>query len=111
MTIRVFGLGYVGVVTAACFAKIGHTVIGVDISADKVDLINRDTTPIVEEDTPEIIAEAAAKGLLHATTNTTEAAQQAGVLFVCVGTPSNPNGSLDYQYVCKVTEQIGAALI
>lgn len=110
LVISVFGMGYVGVVSAACFAKLGYKVIGVDVSEGKVALINKGEAPIVEEDTSEMIAEAVEKGLLSATGDAEAAASGADILIVCVGTPSKPNGSLDNQYIVKVTEQIGETL-
>ena len=65
--VSVFGLGYVGVVTASCLAKDGHQVIGVDLNATKVDLVNAGKSPIVEQDTPGLIQEAVERGLLGAT--------------------------------------------
>ena len=110
MKISVFGLGYVGVVTAACFAKEGHQVLGVDISGDKVSQMNAGQSPIVEETIGELIAEARASGLLSATTDAPEAIASSDIIIVCVGTPSAPNGSLETAHVSAVCRQIGAAL-
>ncbi|HVY69571.1 MAG TPA: nucleotide sugar dehydrogenase, partial [Verrucomicrobiae bacterium] len=110
MKISVFGLGYVGVVTAACFAKEGHTIVGVDVSAAKVDLVNAGQTPIIEDQVGELVREAVANGRLHATLDAAKAVAETSLAIVCVGTPSRPDGSLDHQFVGQVIGQIGAAL-
>jgi GDP-mannose 6-dehydrogenase len=110
MKISVFGLGYVGVVTAACLAKDGHTVLGVDISPEKVNLINQGKSPIIEEDVDELIAVARAAGRLSATLDPVAAVRESDLVLVCVGTPSAPNGSLITRYVEAVCQQIGALL-
>ena len=110
MKISVFGLGYVGCVSAACFAKEGHDVVGVDVSANKVEIINSGNSPIVEPGIAELIAEATASGRLKATTDSAEAIAASDVSLICVGTPSNANGSLDLRYVKRVCEEIGASL-
>lgn len=110
MKISVFGLGYVGCVSAACFAKNGHEVVGVDVSPNKVEIINKGSSPIVEPGMGELISEAVGSGRLKATTNAAEAINGSEVSLVCVGTPSNANGSLDLRYVTRVCEEIGASL-
>lgn len=110
MNISVFGLGYVGVVTAACFAKEGHQVLGVDISADKVAQLNAGRSPIVEDAIGELIADARASGLLSATTDAGSAVASSDLIIVCVGTPSAANGSLDTSHVAAVCCQIGSLL-
>src|SRR6185436_2635558 len=110
MNLSVFGLGYVGCVSAACFAKEGHAVIGVDVNPNKVDMINRGNSPIVEKGIGELLSEVVKSGLLTATTDSAEAVRNSEVSLVCVGTPSNQNGSLDLRYVTRVCEEIGAAL-
>jgi GDP-mannose 6-dehydrogenase len=110
MKISIFGLGYVGAVSAGCLAKDGHTVIGVDPYQPKVDLINGGQTPVIEKDIGEIVQQAVADGLLSATQDVQEAVQGSDISLICVGTPSQPNGSLDLKYVRKVCEEIGAAL-
>lgn len=110
MDISVIGLGYVGAVSAACFAKEGHNVVGVDISGAKVDIINSGRSPIVEEGINELIGEMTAAGRLRATTDVVEAVQATDVSLVCVGTPSNQNGSLKLDFVERVCREIGAAL-
>jgi GDP-mannose 6-dehydrogenase len=108
--ISIFGLGYVGVVTAGCLARDGHEVIGVDLNAAKVDLINAGQSPIVEAGTPELIRQGVSAGRLRATVDATEAVAQSQLSLICVGTPSQLNGNLDLSHVRHVSEQIGAAL-
>lgn len=110
MRISVFGLGYVGCVSAACFAKEGHQVIGVDVNPTKAEIVNRGECPIVEAGMTELVCEMVTTKRLEATTDTAQAIQTSDVSLVCVGTPSNPNGSLDLTYITRVCEQIGAAL-
>jgi GDP-mannose 6-dehydrogenase len=110
MKLSVFGVGYVGCVSAACFAKEGHEVLGVDVSATKVDIINSGQSPIVEEGVGKLIEAVVKSGHLRATTDAAEAIMNSEVSLVCVGTPSNPNGSLDLSYMRRVCEEIGAAL-
>ena len=110
MNLSVFGLGYVGCVSAACFAKEGHNVIGVDISASKVDMINSGKSPIVETGIGDLLTEVVGLERLRATTDSSEAVSNSDVSLICVGTPSNQNGSLDVKYVIRVCEEIGAAL-
>ena len=108
--ISVFGLGYVGTVTAGCLAANGHEVIGVDVAADKVESVNRGRSPIVERDVDRIIGEAVAAGKLRATTDTDDAIFNSDLAVVCVGTPSSSNSGVDTQYVERVAVQIGDAL-
>ena len=110
MNIAVFGLGYVGVVTAGCFARDGHSIVGVDVSPGKVQEINHGRSAILERDIPEIIAAAVAAGRLRATTDSAAALADVEMAFVCVGTPSRVDGSLDTSFLERVLEQIGAAL-
>jgi len=109
-TISVFGLGYVGCVSAACFAKEGHSVIGVDVNPAKVDMINAGKATILEAGIGELVAEMVEGGRLEATTDIAYAVRETAVSLVCVGTPSRTNGSLDLSYVERVAEQIGAAI-
>jgi GDP-mannose 6-dehydrogenase len=110
MRVSVFGLGYVGSVSAACFAEDGHEVIGVDVAPAKVASINDGHSPIVEKGLDELIHQNAAAGRLRATTSTADAIRDTGLSLVCVGTPSRKNGSLDLTYLERVAEQIGEAL-
>ena len=109
-TISIMGLGYVGCVSAACFANDGHSVIGVDVAQSKVDQINAGLSTIVEEGIAELTAAVVKNGLLRATTDVARAVLDTDVSLVCVGTPSRPNGSIDLKYVLRVSEQIGDAL-
>lgn len=110
MKISIFGLGYVGTVTAACFAQDGHEVVGVDPVQVKVDLIRRGLSPIVETGLGEILGAAHRQGLLRATQDAAEAVRETDLSFVCVGTPSQPNGNLDLRFIRRICEEIGAAL-
>jgi GDP-mannose 6-dehydrogenase len=110
LRISVFGLGYVGTVSAGCLARHGHQVIGVDLARTKIDLINAGHSPIIEAEIGEIIADEVKSGRLWATDNQDEAICQTELSFVCVGTPSQPNGNLDLTYIRRVCELIGKAL-
>jgi GDP-mannose 6-dehydrogenase len=110
LKISIFGLGYVGAVSAACFAKEGHLVVGVDSAQTKVDLINKGLTPIIEKDVSEMIAAATAQRQLRATTDARDAVLNSEISLICVGTPSQLNGSLDLRYVRRVCEEIGSSL-
>jgi GDP-mannose 6-dehydrogenase len=110
MKISIFGLGYVGVVSAGCLATDNHQVIGVDPNQTKVDLINKGVTPIIEKDIGEMIANTAKNGNLRATTDAREAVINSDISLICVGTPSQLNGNLDLSYVRRVCEEIGTAL-
>lgn len=110
MRVSVFGLGYVGSVSAASFAADGHQVVGVDVNADKVAAINAGRSPIVEPGLDDLLAQNVANGRLRATTDTADAVRDTEVSLLCVGTPSRRNGSLDLSYLERVSEQIGAAI-
>jgi GDP-mannose 6-dehydrogenase len=110
MNISVFGLGYVGTVSAGCLAMQGNTVIGVDLNQTKVDMINRGIAPIIEKDIGDIISDTVEKGLLRATVDPHDAIRHSDMSFICVGTPSLSNGDLDLSHVRAVSEQIGTAL-
>jgi len=108
--ISVFGLGYVGVVTASCLANDGHFVLGVDPNETKVNLVREGKSPIIEPRTTELIQKAIAKGRLRATTNPIQSVMETEVSLICVGTPSQSNGDLDLKHIYRVSEQIGTAL-
>jgi len=110
LKVSVFGLGYVGTVSAGCLANQGHEVIGVDPVRTKLDLINGGQSPIVEADIGEIISDAVSRGNLRATDDAAEAILSTDLSFICVGTPSQANGNLDLRYIRHVCEEIGAAL-
>lgn len=110
LDISVFGMGYVGVVSAACLTHNGHTVIGVDTNETKTGLVNAGTSPIIEKDVAAFLSEAHADEMLSATTDAAEAVANSNLSLVCVGTPSRKNGSLDTSIVEKVCEEIGAAI-
>ncbi len=110
MRISIFGLGYVGAVSAACLARDGHEVIGVDRAATKVALINAGRSPIIEAGLDALIADAVTSGRLSATTEPEAAVRDTQLSIVCVGTPSASNGSLDLRFVDAVCAEIGAAL-
>jgi GDP-mannose 6-dehydrogenase len=110
MNISVFGLGYVGTVSAACLAKEGHIVIGVDPVDIKVNTINRGETPIIEKQIGAIIKSVVGNGRLRATANAAEAIAKSRLSLVCVGTPSQLNGDLDTSYVRRVCENIGSEI-
>ena len=110
MKISIFGLGYVGCVGAACLAKLGHHVIGVDVNENKVNLMNQGKPTIIEEGIAELCAEAHEKGLMRATTDVKEAVLNTDVSFIVVGTPSSKEGHLNLNYIYAVAKQIGEAL-
>lgn len=110
MQVSVYGLGYVGTVTAAALADAGHDVVGVDTNPDKVAMINRGQATVIEPELPELLGRVQQSGRLRATTETPEAVQASDVAMICVGTPSRPNGSIDTEALQRVGEQIGAAL-
>ena len=110
MHVAVFGLGYVGCVSAACLSSAGHQVLGVDVSAAKVDMINRGVSPIQEPGLEAMIAAATTSGSLRATTSAAEAVQTCDLSLICVGTPSRENGSLNTEYLLGVAREIGTAL-
>ena len=110
MRISVFGLGYVGAVSAACLAADGHTVLGVDTNPVKVDLLNQGHAPVIEAGLGELIEEGVRTGRLCATTDCDAAVSATDLAFVCVGTPSNGNGSLNLTYLRRVAGDIGQAI-
>ena len=110
MKIAVFGLGYVGVVSAACLARDGHSVVGIDPNAVKLDFVRRGKSPIVEPGLEELISAAVASDRLVVTSDCAAGVAHAEVLLVCVGTPGQANGSLDLTYVRRVVQQIAAEL-
>ena len=110
MRVSIFGLGYVGCVSAACLAKEGHEVIGVDVNPVKVGIINKGRSPIVEAKIEGLISEAVNERTLRATKDASKAVRLSEISLVCVGTPGNHNGSLDLGYIKGACQQIGEAL-
>lgn len=110
MKICVFGLGYVGVVTASCLAKEGHTIIGVDISKQKVEEVNNGVSPIVEEGISDLIKSMVADGRLIASMDYDHALAESEIAFICVGTPSLPNGAINERAITAVISQIAEHL-
>jgi GDP-mannose 6-dehydrogenase len=110
LSISLFGLGYVGSVSAACFAHMGHKVMGVDVSRAKVEMLDSGRSPIIEARISELIAESHAACRLHATTDSKAAVLGSEISFVCVGTPSLRTGKLDLGHIEKVSREIGEAL-
>jgi GDP-mannose 6-dehydrogenase len=110
LSVSVFGLGYVGSVSAACFASMGHRVIGVDVNPAKVEMMETGRSPIIEASMNELVADGSRAGRLHATTDSIAAVLESDVSFVCVGTPSLRNGKLDLSHIENVAREIGTAL-
>jgi GDP-mannose 6-dehydrogenase len=106
----VFGLGYVGCVSAGCLAALGHEVIGVDVNPVKVNMINAGRSPVIEAGLDDLIAGEVQAGRLRAVTDASEVIFGSDISLVCVGTPSDENGDLDLTYVERVCEEIGQAL-
>jgi GDP-mannose 6-dehydrogenase len=111
MRVSIFGLGYVGAVSAACLAKEGHTVVGVDVDSHKLDLIHQGKAPIVEANLEPYLQQAVQSGRLTVTDDPIEAVHNTEVSLLCVGTPSKENGDLRTDYLERVARQIGEALI
>lgn len=110
MKVSIFGLGYVGCVTAGCFSKDGHRVIGVDVMTTKVERLAAGLPTVVETGLDEVIAEAHRAGLLTATEDSTSAVVNTDASIICVGTPNAKDGSLDLTYVVQTAMTIGRAL-
>ena len=110
MKVSIFGLGYVGTVSAGCLAKNNHEVIGLDPNQTKVDLINQGKTPVIEKDIGDIIKEAVTNNKLRATVDVKDAVNSSDISLICVGTPSQDNGNLDLKYVESVCQEIGKVL-
>ena len=110
MRISIFGLGYVGAVSLACLARDGHDVIGVDIDRSKLDLIMAGKTPVVEEGMVELMAQVAASGKTHVSSDVRQAVHDSEISLVCVGTPSAGNGSQDQSAILRMAHELGQAL-
>jgi GDP-mannose 6-dehydrogenase len=110
MRISIFGLGYVGCITAACLARDGHTVIGVDVNLLKTELLNAGRSPVMEPGLDELVGLVVKSRSLLTSPDSQMAVQDSEISMICVGTPSNDNGSLKLQHVENVCRQIGTAL-
>ena len=110
MNISIFGLGYVGCVGIGCLSKQGHTMVGVDVSDVKVELINQGKPTVVEKDIDVLISEGYQAGRIRATKDYKDAVLSTDISFLCVGTPSSDNGHLDLTYILQTAHQIGQAL-
>lgn len=110
MKVSIFGLGYVGAVSTACLARDGNDVVGVDIDESKLDMFRAGTSPIVEDGMPELVRDVVASGRVSVTSDIEGAIEDTVLSFICVGTPSRPNGSQDLTAIERVCEQIGRAL-
>lgn len=110
MKIAVFGLGYVGMTAAACLAKQGHEVMGIDVSDEKVAIVNAGKSPITEPGLDELVARTVRKGLLTATKDASRLLDDCAMAMVCVGTPSTPDGSHNMSFVVDVSHQIAQSI-
>lgn len=110
MNISIFGLGYVGAVSLACLARDGHRIIGVDVDPAKLEQVGSGRTPVVEEGMVDLMAHVAATGRVTVTADVSAAIRQTDISFVCVGTPSAPNGSQDQSAVVRLARELGSAL-
>ncbi len=110
MKVSIFGLGYVGAVSAACLARDGRYVIGVDVNPDKVRMVSSGQAPIMELGLSELLAAGIQSGTISATTDATQAIHNSDVSLITVGTPSKPDGELDLSAVFGVCESIGRAV-
>jgi len=107
MKVHVFGMGYVGCVTSACLAQLGHDVTGIDTDPDKVALVNNGQSPLIEPGLEQLLRAGVERGRLRARK---EIGPLGDVSFICVGTPSNHNGSLCLDFVHRVAASLGDAL-
>ena len=110
MKISIFGLGYVGCVSAGCLANNGHKVIGVDVNQTKVELINNGFPSIIESQVDELISKAVKNKLLTATLNSQSAVNETDVSIICVGTPNSNTGHLNLDYIFETARNIGQGI-
>ena len=103
--IAVVGSGYVGLVTAACLAELGHSVVCVDVDEEKINALQRGQVPIYEEWLPELLQRHGGRRLCF-TTSLASALRESGVVFIAVGTPSAESGEADLSYVEKVARDL-----
>ena len=111
MNVSVFGLGYVGCVSAACLARDGHQVIGVDVNPDKVSMINAGRSPIIEPGLEPLIARLVREGRLSATASSADAVRDTDLALICVGTPDVGHGQPDLEPLARVAAAIGQASV
>ncbi|MCA1673007.1 MAG: nucleotide sugar dehydrogenase, partial [Actinobacteria bacterium] len=110
MNVTLFGLGYVGTVTATCLAARGHHVVGVDTDSGKVAAVNTGHPPVIEPGLDDLLAQVVGSGALRATESVRDGLQSSDLSLVCVGTPSVANGSTDLVQVERVVSEIGSVL-
>jgi len=110
MRISIFGLGYVGAVSMACLARDGHELVGVDVDATKLDLIRHGQTPIIEEGMQELMRRVVEEGRVTVSDDAAQAIRHTDLSFLCVGTPSKPNGSTDLRAMERLAAQLGEAM-
>src|ERR1044071_9050659 len=100
--LSIFGLGYVGCVSAACLAREGHQVIGVDVNQEKLDAIKAGKSPVLEAGLEQLINDAVSEGRLRAVTDPVEAVNASDISLICIGTPGNEDGSIDLSHLVRV---------
>lgn len=110
MRVSIFGMGYVGLVTAACLYRNGHTVIGVDIDQQKINMLSEGKSPIVEPGLPELLKAGVDEGKITASTSAVDAITKTDISLICVGTPSRSDGAQNLSFVHRVSHQIGEAI-
>ncbi len=110
MKLTIIGTGYVGLVTGACFAQVGHQVVCVDNDAAKVKVLREGGIPIYEPGLEEMVKSNVAAGRLHFTTSTAEGVEKSDVIFIAVPTPPLPDGAVDLSFIEKVAREIAAAM-
>src|SRR3546814_7547715 len=110
LKISIFGMGYVGAVSCACFARLGHEVIGVDVNRGKVDMINAGGAPVVEQGLAKLMAEGRAAGRISATDDALEAVKESEISLISVGTPTGNNGAQSLAALDAVVASIGQAI-
>src|SRR5688572_16000568 len=110
MNITVFGLGYVGMVNIACFSKLGNKLFGCDVKPHKVEIINKGQSTILEPGIDEILADSFSTGRIEGSTNAGYCIDNSEMALICVGTPSDPNGKVNLNYILNTTSDIANSL-
>jgi UDPglucose 6-dehydrogenase len=110
LRIGIIGTGYVGLVTGVCFGELGFPILCGDVIQEKVDKINKGESPIFENGLESLLKELLDKKRIRATLNTAEVVQNSDVVFICTGTPSSDDGSIDLQYIQSAANDIGEVL-